>query len=249
VNESLAVSLGRLHADFRIFPTALFDATGAQNIIRQLSAIGQLSYLCQFYNEYESEYRRAGIGEVEPLAAGIARSTDLPFIGEEAIGSGHARFMFVFLGSLSEHTHLSTTVLSCLWPVESFQPIQSLFCTFWPTTYFNIVRGLGITVEIAKNAYVVDAVRTPEMRTNRDLLRREIDLLTPELVVPVGGRAKRIIGSAALNAEPDRYFPVNFPNNGRDKQRIAADEDQFEKLRRRLRELEPQEQERGLGHH
>jgi hypothetical protein len=238
MNESLAISLGRLHAEFHIFPTALFDATGAQNIVRQLSAIGALSYLCQFYDEYESEYRRAGIGEVEPLA-GIATSTDLPFIGEEAIESGHARFMFVFLGSLSEHTHLSTTVLSCLWPVESFRPIQSIFCTFWPTTYFNIVRGLGMTVEIAKNAHVVDAVRTLEMRKDRDLLRREIDLLTPELVVLVGGEAKRIIGSAALNAEPDRYFPVNFPNNGRDKQRIAADEEQFKKLRRRLRELEP----------
>lgn len=237
MNKSLPISLARLHAHFHIFPVARFDATGEQNIIRRLSAIGELSYLCEFYDEYESEYRRAGVGEAEPLA-GIARSTDLPFIGEEAIAIGHARFMFVFLGSLSEHTRLSTTVLSCLWPVESFRPIQSLFCMFWPTTYFNIVSGLGMTVAIAKNAYVVHAVRTHKMRDNRDLLRGEIDLLTPELVVLVGGGATRIIGSKALRAEPDRYFPVNFPNNGRNKRRIADDDDKFEKLRRRLKELE-----------
>jgi hypothetical protein len=238
MNEPLAISLGRLHAEFRIFPTALFDAKDPKNIIRRLSEIGELGYLCQFYADYESEYRRAGVGEVEPLASG-ARSADLPYIGEKALESGQARFMFVFQGSLGEPNQLSTTVLSCLWPVESFGPIQRLFCTFWPTTYFNIVRGLGMTVEIAEKAYVVDAVRTPEKENNRKLLRREIDLLQPELIVLVGGEAERTIGSAALDAEPDRYFRVNFPNNGRDKERIAADEVLFAELRRRLQELEP----------
>ena len=171
----------------------------------------------------------------EPSNGGAERE----YIGEKALKSGRVRFMFVFEGSLSEPTHLSTTVLSCLWPVKSFQRIQSIFCTFWPTTYFNIVHGLGMTVEIAKRAYVVDAVRTPELRKNRDLLRREISLLEPELVVLVGGEAERIIGFAACQAEPDRYFRVNFPNNGRDKARTTKDDKLFEELGRRLQELQP----------
>ena len=72
------------------------------------------------------------------------------------------------------------------------------------------------------------------MRNNRGLLRREIGLLTPELVVLVGGEAKRIIGREALEAEPHRYCAVNFPNNGRDETRKAADEKGFKELRRRL---------------
>jgi uracil-DNA glycosylase len=96
-----------------------------------------------------------------------------------------------------------------------------------------------MTVEIAKKAYVVDAVRTSELRKNRDLLRREIDLLQPDFVVLVGGEAERIMGSAARQAEPDRYSRVNFPNNGRDKARTTKDGKLFEKLGRRLQELHP----------
>jgi hypothetical protein len=245
MKKALATSLAEQHARFNIFRTEVFDVKKKENIVHRLKGIPELGYLCKFYKDYvreyrryESEQRRGGVGKSR-RRAGKARSTDLPFIGEEALKSGQARYMFVFEGSLCEPTRLTTTVLSCLWPVESFGQIQSIFCTFWPTTYFNILEGLGMTPEIAKQAYVVDAIRTGDLTKDRDLLRDEITLLKPDLVVLVGGKAEHRVDPKVRNAEPKRFLRVNFPNNARDEGRIGEDEKKFEELHRRLRKLEP----------
>lgn len=241
--EDLAKSIAKLHAEYNLIPLALFDVPIDLNIVARISEVRELGYLRKFYEDYEAEYRKAEIGQVHPLA-GVARSVDLPFVGKCAAKSGKAKYIFVFEGALSPPERLSNTVLSCLWPLEGFRQVQGIFSTFWPTTYFNIVECLGISVGIARKSYVVDGVRIgrpdgkPDLGQNRALLDREIKLLDPIFVILVGGKAARIVGNAAIEANPELYFLVPFPSNRRSLARVEADEAKFAGLRQRLSELE-----------
>lgn len=239
----LAKSIASLHAEYNLLPLRLFDVPAELNIIARISDIKELEYLHRFYENYETEYRKAEVGPVQPLL-GVARSVDLPFVGECVLRSSKARYLFVFEGALSPPARLSNTVLSCLWPLEGFRQVQGIFGTFWPTTYFNIVENLGISVEIARRSYVVDGVRignpngNPDIRLNRDLLAKEVELLDPKLVILVGRKAASIVGNAAIEADPERYFRVPFPSNRRARSRVEADKPKFKELRDLLSKLE-----------
>lgn len=241
--EDLAKSIAKLHAFYNVVPLALFDVPANLNIVARIAEIKELGYLREFYEAYEAEYRKAEIGEVQPLE-GVARSVDLPFVGECTVNSGKAKYIFVFEGALSPPERLSNTVLSCLWPLEGFRQVQSIFSTFWPTTFFNIVECLGISVDIARKSYAVDGVRignpdgNPDIAKNRALLYKEIELLDPTLVILVGRVAANIVGRAALTAKPELYFQVPFPSNRRSRARAKADIPRFEALQKRLSELE-----------
>ena len=114
MNESLAISLGRLHAEFHIFPAALFNATAPQNIVRQLSAIRELRYLCKFYKDSGNDrtvlavdvldHTRAAeivgrprsgnryfVGNHDQGIAGEIDATDLLFLKEPHLGLGQVR--------------------------------------------------------------------------------------------------------------------------------------------------------------
>lgn len=243
MEENIVKAIAKLHADYSLVPLELFDVPTHLNIIARITEIKELRFLQKFYQDYEVEYKKAEIGPVHPLA-GVARSVDLPFIGECAVKSGKAKYLFVFEGALSPSERLSNTVLSCLWPLEGFRQVQGIFSTFWPTTYFNIVECLGISVAVSRKSYVVDGVRIgnpngkPDIGQNRGLLIREIELLDPTLVILVGGEAARIVGNATIDANPGLYFRVPFPSNRRSLARVEADEARFKSLRQRLSELE-----------
>lgn len=150
-------TLAQIHAQFGIYDSKMFSVPDSQNIIYRISSIPELTYLHQFYVDYQREYLtelQKCPGQSTALKlTNVSRSVDLPFIGETAIATGRAKYMFVFEGSLSPAGRLCVTVLSCLWPLTSLQPLQDIFRTFWPSTYDYIVDCLGINVEIAKWSY------------------------------------------------------------------------------------------------
>jgi hypothetical protein len=167
----------------------------------------------------------------------------LPYIGEDVIESESSKYMFVFEGSLSQSDRLSITVLSCLWPLANFQPIQPIFQMFWSSPYFYIVECLGITPNIARNSYVVDAGRIgtesgrQDRPKNRELLEREIELLKPELVVLVGETAADTIGNKTQRKNESLYFKVPCPTKRRSKKDIEKAKVKYKELRIRLEML------------
>lgn len=247
MRRNLAQLLAREHAKFGVFSEEMFAIPGSNNITHQISSIMELAYLYKFYAVYQREYvtERERQSDQSPVnrSTNVSRSVDLLFIGQNVIKTGFAKYMFVFEGSLSRTDKLSITVLSCLWPLASFQPIQSIFQTFWSSPYFYIVECLGITPEIARCSYVVDAVRIgtehrrPDHQKNRELLEREIELLKPEIVVLVGGTAANTIGKKAQRVNHGLYFKVPFPTKRRPRQDIEKAKARYEELRNQLRML------------
>lgn len=246
MRRSLAQTLAQVHAEFGIYYSEVFSVPDSQNIIYRISAIQELAYLHQFYVDYQREYitklqKRSDQRSV-PKLTNVSRSVDLPFIGEAVIQTGRAKHLFVFEGSLSPADRLSVTVLSCLWPLARLQSHQDIFKTFWPRrrhAYDYIVDCFGINVEIAKHSYVVDAVRIgnqagkQDLQQNRQLLKREIEQLNPELVVLVGGIAKRTIASKTQRERRCLYFNVPFPMKWRSKQNSSNANRKYQELRNR----------------
>ncbi len=250
MKKQIAEMLAELHGHFGIFDSASFRADDSKNIIHHLSGIPELAYLRQFYLDYESalhtEFGKRQGQVRQPLRNRVARSVDLPFIGESVIQTGHAKYLFVFEGSLALTEKLSVNVLACLWPLERMAaPLQRIVRAFWPSRYDLIVQCLGIEPEIAGHSYVVDAVRIgmhdgkkPDREQNRELLKREIGLLNPELVVLVGKTAAKTIGNAAQKEERSRYFPVPFPTKVRSKKDADNAEQKYEELKRKYKKFQ-----------
>jgi hypothetical protein len=242
MSESLARSIARIHADRGIYKAESFNARGSQNILHHLAEFKELPYLYRFYSAYRKEYlkqlnSRSEQRPVRPLI-GVARSVDLPYVGEGVVDTVRAKYIFVFEGALSKEDHLSVTVLACLWPLISNHPIHKMFSLFWPSTFDNIVDSLGINPEVAKHSYVVDAVRigTTEGRQdrdkNRELLRSEIKLLKPELVVMVGKTAECTVGNETQREAGPKYSHVPFPTKWRSRAQVALDAQKYIKLQK-----------------
>ena len=252
MTQQIAEKLAKIHGEFGIFDTASFSVDDSKNIILHLSGIPELAYLHQFYLDYKSALEtgfRERQGQVrQPLRIKVARSVDLPFIGESVIQTGHAKYLFVFEGSLSPTEKLSVNVLACLWPLEGTAgPLQRIVRAFWPSRYDLIVECLGIKREIAKHSYVVDAVRIgmqdgekPDRERNRELLKEEIGLLNPKLVVLVGKKADKTIGEEAQEEEGRDYFAVPFPTKARSEQDTKKAKQKYEELKRKYQELQVQ---------
>jgi hypothetical protein len=54
----------------------------------------------------------------------------------------------------------------------------------------------------------------------------------------VGGRAEQVVGNQALQADPERYFRVNFPAQFLAPHQVAANEIINAQLRQRLADLD-----------
>lgn len=248
MRNNIAEKLAEIHSEFGIYDSDTFNVRdSSMNIIDRISNIKELDYLHRFYLDYKTAFitKWNKQSDQHPIsrATNVSRSVDLPFIGESVIQTRRAKYIFVFEGSLSPPDRLSVTVLSCLWPLEGLidqEPHQGIFRTFWQSPYDYIVECLGINVEIAKHSYVVDAVRIgkqdgrqQDRKKNRKLLKQEIDLLDPELVVLVGRTAAVTLGKEAQEEQGRCYVEVPFPTKRRSKQDVKKADSDFKKLRNR----------------
>jgi hypothetical protein len=237
--------LAQLHAEFGIYKKDAFSLPDSQNIISRISSIPEIEYLHRFYSEYQkgfkAQFQKRSKKRIATKSTSTSRSNELPFVGESVIQSGHAKYMFVFQGSLQEQQFLSVTVLSCLWPLGDSYVQNDIFQVFWPgrkNIYEHIVKSLGITPAIANCAYVVNALRIEtedklsDLHQNRDLLEREITLLDPELVVLLGGAASRTMGHNAHKERKALYRSVPFPTTFDSERNIRIANYHYKKLRK-----------------
>lgn len=242
----LVHELAGLHAEFGLYDPAMFAVEKENNIIERLSEIAELDYLQQFYNDYESHYIEAFRTRSDPTPSlrltRVSRSVDLPYIGEIANRNHRAKVMMVFEGSLSDQKRLSVTVLACLWPITPAKPIHQIFTTFWPSRYDDLVRYLCVSAQVAREVYVVDAVRIgndkgkSDLKKNRLLLEREIELVNPELIVLVGNMSDHIAKNAQ-KVNRRTFVKVPYPAKWRKKEKVASDDEKYETLCKRLVEV------------
>ena len=76
-----------------------------KNINYRISSIPELAYLDQFYIDYQCEYltelqKRPDLHST-PKLTDVSTTVDFPFLGEDVIEGGQAKYMFVFQGSLA----------------------------------------------------------------------------------------------------------------------------------------------------
>jgi len=236
--------LAQIHAEFGIYDSETFNVSTSRNIIYRISSIPELANLHQFYVDYQREYltelQRRPNQHFTSKVTNVSKSVDLPFIGDAIIETGQAKYLFVFEGSLSPSEYLTVTVHSCLWPLDQHAiplGIQSIFGKH-RHLYDYRNKCLGINPSIARHSYVTDAVRIgkpngqPDHPQNRQLLKREIEQLNPELVVLVGGTAAGTIGDEAESNT--LYFKVPFPTKRRSKSDVEKANEKYEELRGRL---------------
>jgi hypothetical protein len=215
----LAQRLAEIHSSYGVYPEELLQNAN-RSIISDINMISELAYLAHFFNQYQSAYLSRCKSSSPELAElkGAARSIDLPFVGPDVVTSGKAKYMFVFEGSLQKANILSMTVLSCFWLIKDDKNYDAQMLRYWErlNTYHRIKRELGITLEIAKQSYVVDSFRIGNKNGNRDttrnrkLLDEEVKLLKPDLVILVGSTAREIVGTRMIKTD-DKYFAVPFP--------------------------------------
>lgn len=202
--------IAQLHRAANLFGSSAFQVSSSHNILNTLGVYPEFRYLSEFYSEYRKAFANS---QNEPINAPGARSRDLPFIGENVLKNGTAKFMWVFEGSLSRLERLSITVLSHLWLTEN-PTVIGAFCGFngWWTerNYLNVRNRLRLSVAIGRDSYVVDAIRFSQQNRNDDLIDREIRLLNPKIVICVGDKARKTVGMR-YRAEDTKYHHVRFP--------------------------------------
>jgi hypothetical protein len=243
--ESLSTTLAELHSRYQVYAESQVNGDVEPNIIQDLRTIEGLEYMAAFYDEYVQTYLESSNFDSSPFLKGAARSTDLPFIGRRVCESGHAKYMFVFEGSLQETTCLSMTVLSCFWIFTDIEPLQGTMTKYWRRLkrYQRIIDDLGITPAIAEQSYVVDAFRIPNHRGTRDtkqnraLLQEEIRVLDPEIIVLVGNTAKDVAATLVVG-ESSRFHHVPFPADRVPTITRQVAPEMYKRLRERLQALE-----------
>jgi len=219
MNSGLATQLGDIHARYRIFDKESFELPVALNIIHKVAGIEELQYLVKFWKSYGNSFTNVGRA---PNVTSVSKSIDLPYIGENVLATGRAKYLFVFEGGTSEPTRLSCTMLACLWPLNQEHASTRyghLFDTFWArqgrARYSYSHAKFGINHQIAKNAYAIDSVRisngnrNPDWIINGNILRDEIALLNPDLVVLAGGKAHRAFAESKVTNRAERVpYPI-----------------------------------------
>lgn len=246
--SDLSKKLAKIHAEFGIYDNKSFDAPNDMNIIYQISSVPKLANLRQFYVDYQREYINESQRRPHQTntlhETNVSKTVDLPFAGDVVIETGKAKYLFVFEGSLAPPIYLTITLHSCFWllgpnPSEFPLSIQTIMGG-GKSIYSKRYKWLGINPIIAANSYVTDAVRLgktngePDYSQNRYLLKREIELLNPELVVLAGKKAEKTIGDES-ESNP-LYFKVPFPGQWT---MIDKNKAIFEELRKRLSSNNP----------
>lgn len=246
MSEELPKILAQIHADFGIYHPKIFNAAKDKNIIYQISTIPELAYLHQFYVDYQNEYltelQRRPNQHFAQNVTNVSTSIDLPFVGNTVIETGKAKYFFVLEGSLASPDYLTVAFHSCFWPLGSdwhqFPTyIQSLMGN-GKGKYRYRYECLGISPKIIRDLYLIDAIRIgtsdgkKDYKQNRELLKREIEQLNPELVVLAGKEAAKIIGNEA-DSNP-LYFKVTFPTWQLKSDVKEKANKEYEELHRRL---------------
>ncbi|WP_423148634.1 hypothetical protein [Rubrolithibacter danxiaensis] len=200
----IARKLADLHSEYKVY-TRTQLTTSSNNIICSLSS--SFPYLYNFYQNYIEVFSNEVENRIKDDKR--VRSTDLPFIGEDVVSTGEAKFFFVFEGSLSDKNKLSITALAHLWLTEESEIISSFSERWWKKhLYNNVHKHLDIKSEIATQSYVFDARRTPS--NDQDLIYREIEMLKPKLVVCIGTTARETVGMRYIKQDAKFHY-VRFP--------------------------------------
>lgn len=204
-------SLAKLHSRFCLFSkNDLYKEEG--NIIDRVKQFDKYSYLSNFYENYKADFSN---DVTYSINSKVARTRDLPFIGENVINKQKAEFIFYFEGSLSEINKLSITVLSHLW-LTNDQNIIKAFCgkNLWWThaNFSNIKNRLNLSEKVISNSYITDSIRfnKNDSEKNKELAYEEILLLNPQVVICVGTKARDTIGMRYLPQNTKFHF-VKYP--------------------------------------
>lgn len=207
------------------------------NILNFCKEFESLKFFNKFFDDYFKYYDSLP-SRLTPKSRNYintkqARGVDLPFIGNEVISSGKAKFMFVFEGSLSNNREneqdkvsnlakLSITVLSNFWHLVNKNELDIVFknkVKFWNKKSFDKVKEhLHLMPIVIDNCFVTDAIRLSkeddytkiDLKKNRELIWKEIDLLKPSLVICVGGFAKEIVGMQYSDLDT-KFHHIPFP--------------------------------------
>ncbi|MDI6832692.1 MAG: hypothetical protein QMD02_02440 [Bacteroidales bacterium] len=211
--EKLAISLGAIHNESDLFSKTVFDQVKKENNI--IEYLDDFPYLRIFYNKYIEQFDENNPNKIDRAEA---INIDLPFIGEKAIYNEQIDFMFYFEGSRQDKDKISITLLSHLWLTEDDAIINKfLGKTKWWTkaNFFNIKNRLDIDSEILERSYISDSVRFEKDETNMKLIREEIKLFKPKLVVCVGTKARDLVGMRYYDF-PTKFHYVRFPKYHKD---------------------------------
>lgn len=257
----LAHELASLHYKFGIYDSIpKFDELRNHencNILNFCKEFESLKFFNKFFDNYFKHYDSLPSRFTSEIRNSIntkqARGVDFPFIGENVITTGKAKFMFVFEGSLSNNSEdskkdnakLSITVLSNFWHLEDRDEIKALFkkqkdskVNFWNESNFLKVKSqLHLNQDIVKNCFVTDAVRIAEeddktkidIEKNRDLIWKEIGLIEPSLVICVGGKAKEIVGMQYSDLDT-KFHHIPFPTYRKSAKKNIDDKVLYDKL-------------------
>lgn len=199
--------LGFLHNQYGLFSRDSFSVKYEKNIINFLE---DFPYLKSFYEEYQKEFTS---NQKEHIDSKVARSTDLPFIGIDVIKKGEADFIFYFEGSLASTDKLSITVLAHLWLANDEKIINKFIGQnkWWTlANYQNVKSKLKISESHINKSYITDAKRFNNNDKCSDLIRSEINILKPKLVISVGNTAKNLVGMNYYDL-PTKFHYVKFP--------------------------------------
>ncbi|MEX3621473.1 hypothetical protein [Viridibacillus arvi] len=236
--------LAKMHSSYGVYSEQQINGVLDANIISDLKHVSELRYLTTFYREYFNHYKKL-MGESWKHQTfdgdSIARSTDLPFIGNKVIDQEKADYIFVFKGSLQKENKLSMTVLSCFWLFQNVDIYKPFFDRYWPNTqnYHPLVKNLGITRDIADKSYVTDFARIANENGNRDvkkckqLLIEEINILNPKLIILVGSEPRNAF-KTEISEQPETYMSVPFSLRGVPTKTQIEGPKLYEKLRNHL---------------
>lgn len=221
---SLTKKLSGIHNKAKLYSRSTFELNDDKNIIQSLKKFKEFQYLYNFFIEYSNGITNDSSNQINVKEA---KNIDLPFIGENVLLSGKVKFMFVFEGSLQDENGLSITVLSHLWLIDDNSIIDT-FCgtkrkeKWWLKSDYLRIKRLNVTKEIAKNSYVVDAVRFAKKKKCTDLLWNEIELLKPELVICVGNKARDLVGMRCLEQDT-KFHHIKFPSKRHNDNKIYSE--------------------------
>ncbi len=206
--EKIAISLGEIHNESGLFSKTVFDQVKKENNI--IEYLDDFPYLRIFYDKYIEQFDENNPNKIDRAEA---INIDLPFIGEKAIYNEQIDFMFYFEGSRQDKDKISITVLSHLWLTEDDAIINKFLGKnkWWTKANFsNIKKTLRIDSEIVERSYISDSVRFEDDETNMKLIRKEIKLFKPKLVVCVGNKARDLVGMRYYDF-PTKFHHVRFP--------------------------------------
>lgn len=113
---------------------------------------------------------------------------------------------------------ISITLLSHLWLTEDEAIINKFLgkTKWWTKANFSkIKKSLRIDREIVERSYISDSVRFEKDETNMKLIRKEIKLFKPKLVVCVGNKARDLVGMRYYDF-PTKFHYVRFPKYHKD---------------------------------